>query len=79
MTNFDTKNKFIFTPNVVDIYDMKTNSRVVTGEVNNQSRLYTFYEFITPDYALLLSHDDESSRILHERFGQLNSEICNNL
>jgi hypothetical protein len=27
MTNFDTGMKFIFTPNVVDIYDMQTNSR----------------------------------------------------
>ena len=35
MTNSDTGNKFIFTPNSVDIYDMKTNSRVATGEVND--------------------------------------------
>jgi hypothetical protein len=42
MENYGTKNKFIFTPNSVDIYDMKTNSRVSTGEVNHQSRLYTF-------------------------------------
>jgi hypothetical protein len=56
----------------MDIYDMQTNSKVVTGEVNHQSRLYTFFEFIEPDYALLLTHDDESSRIWHERFGHLN-------
>jgi hypothetical protein len=46
MMNSDTGNKFIFTPNAVDIYDMQTNSRVATGEVNHQSRLYTFSEFI---------------------------------
>jgi transposase InsO family protein len=51
---------------------MQTNSRVATGEVNHQSRLYTFYEFIEPDYALLLTHVDESSRIWHERFRHLN-------
>jgi hypothetical protein len=51
---------------------MKTNSRVATGEVNHQSRLYTFSEFIEPDYALLLTHAYESSRIWHERFGHLN-------
>jgi hypothetical protein len=42
MKNYGTRNKFIFTPNVVDIYDMKTNSSFSTSEVNHQSRLYTF-------------------------------------
>jgi hypothetical protein len=51
---------------------MQTNSRVDTGEVNHQSRLYTFSEFIEPDSAVLLTHVDESSRIWHERFGNLN-------
>jgi hypothetical protein len=72
MTNFDTENKFIFTPNSVHIYDMQTNSRVATSEVNHQSRLYTFSEFIELDSPLLLTHADESSRIWNERFGNLN-------
>jgi hypothetical protein len=45
MMNSITGEKFIFTPNSMDIYDMQTNSRVATGEVNHQSGLYTFYEF----------------------------------
>jgi hypothetical protein len=72
MTNSGTRNKFIFTPNFVDIYDMQTNSRVATGEVNHQSRLYTFSESIEPNSALLLTHADESSSIWPERFGHLN-------
>jgi hypothetical protein len=72
MTNYGTRNKFIFTPNFIDIYDMQTNTKVVIGEVNHQSRLYTFSEFIEPDSSLLLTHVDESSRIWHERFGNLN-------
>jgi hypothetical protein len=72
MTNYGTGKKFIFTPNFVDIYDMQTNSRVATAEVNHQSRLYTFSKFIEPDSALLLTHVDESSRIWHERFVHLN-------
>jgi hypothetical protein len=72
MTNSSTRKKFVFTPNAVDIYDMQTNSKVGTSEVNHQSRLYTFSEFIEPDSALLLTHADESSRIWHERFGHLN-------
>jgi hypothetical protein len=72
MMNFGTGKKVIFTPNEVDIYDMQTNSRVATGEVNHQSRLYTFSEFIEPVSALLLTLCDESSRIWHVRFGHLN-------
>jgi hypothetical protein len=72
MKNFGTGNKVIFIPNCVDIYDMQTNSRVSTGEVNHQSRLYTFSEFIEPDFALLFTHADESSKIWHKQFGHLN-------
>jgi hypothetical protein len=63
--NSGTGTKFVFTPNSMDIYDMQTNSRVETGEVNHQSRLYTFSEFIELDSALLLTHVDESTRIWH--------------
>jgi hypothetical protein len=72
MKNSDTRNRVIFTPDAMDIYDMQTNSRVAIGEVNHQSRLYTFFEFIEPDSTLLLTHVDERSRIWHERFENLN-------
>jgi hypothetical protein len=67
-----TEKRVVFTPNYVDIYDMQTNSKVSYSEVNHQSILYTFSEFIEPDSALLLTHVDESSRIWHERFRNLN-------
>jgi hypothetical protein len=51
---------------------MKTNSMVSIGEVNHQSRLYIFFEFIEPDSALLLTHVEENSRIWHESFRNLN-------
>jgi hypothetical protein len=35
MRNSSTRKKFIFIPNVVDIYDMETNSKVAIGEVNH--------------------------------------------
>jgi hypothetical protein len=72
ITNYSTRKKVIFTPNAVDIYDMQTNSMVSTSEVNHQSRLYTFSEFIETDFSLLLTHADESSRIWNERFGNFN-------
>ena len=48
MMKYDTRKRFIFTHYVVDIYDMQTNSIVSTSEVNHQSRIYTFSEFIEP-------------------------------
>jgi hypothetical protein len=35
MTNSGIGKKFVFTPNDVDIYDMQTNSKVATSEVNH--------------------------------------------
>ena len=58
---------------------MKTSSRVSTGEVNHQSRLYTFSKFIEPDSALLLTHVDESSRIWHEISQNLNFRYMQHL
>ena len=72
MKNSGTRNKVVFKPNSMDIYNMQTNSRVSTSEVNHQSRLYTFSKFIEPDSTLLLTHANESSRIWNERFGHLN-------
>jgi hypothetical protein len=72
MTDYNIGKKVIFTPNVVEIYDMQINSRVATSVLNHQSRLYTFSKFIEPDFALLLTHVDESSRICHKRFRNLN-------
>jgi hypothetical protein len=79
MTNYNIGKKFIFTPNSVDIYDIQTNSRVATSEVNHQSRLYTFSKFIEPDSSLLLTHADESSRIWHKRFENLNFRYMQHL
>jgi hypothetical protein len=79
ITNSDTEKKVIFTPNFVDIYDMQTNSKVSTDEVNHQSRLYTFSEFIEPDSALLLTHANKSSSIWHRRFGHFNFRYMQHL
>jgi hypothetical protein len=49
------------------------NSKIVVGEVNHQSRLYTFSKFIAKfDYALLLTHTNDDIRLWHERFDHLN-------
>lgn len=61
-----------FTPNAVNIYDLHSSSKIATGEVNNEARLYTFFEFIESESSLLFTHADDSSRLWHERFGHLN-------
>ena len=72
MKNSGTIKRVIFTHDAVDIYDRKTNSKVATREENHQSRFYTFSEFIELDFASLLTHVDESSRIWHKKFRHLN-------
>jgi hypothetical protein len=49
MKKFNIGKRVIFTHDAPDIYDMKTNSRVTTGEVNHQSKLYTLYVLIFVD------------------------------
>ena len=72
ITHSGTRKRVEFTPDAVNIFDIQSNSKVAIGEVNHISRLYTFSEFIEPDYSLLLTHVDDSSRLSHERFGHLN-------
>jgi hypothetical protein len=72
ITHSGSGKKVQFTPNSMSIIDMQSNSKVVIGEVNHQSRLYIFYKFIEHDSSVLLTHVDNSSRLWHERFGHLN-------
>ena len=72
ITHSGTRKRVEFTPDAVNIFDIQSNSKFAIGEVNHRSRLYTFFEFIEPDFALLLTHADDSSRLWHERFGHLN-------
>ena len=63
ITHYCTKKRVEFTPNAMNIFDIQSNSKVSTSEVNHRSRIYTFSEFIEPDYSLLLTHVDDSSRL----------------
>ena len=73
MTHTGSGRKVEFTPDSVSIYDMQTNLKIASGKVNDQSRLYTFSDFVPQsDSILLLTHANEESRIWHERFEHLN-------
>jgi hypothetical protein len=60
-----------FTLESMSIFNMKSNSKVVVGEVNHQSQLYTFSNFLEPDSYLLLMHVDDNSILWKKRFGHL--------
>jgi hypothetical protein len=61
-----------FTLYSVTIYDMHDNYVIFVGEVNHQLCLYTFIKLIAKsDFALLLTHDDDTIRLWHEIFGLL--------
>jgi hypothetical protein len=51
---------------------MHDNSIIAIGEVDHKSWLYKFTNFFYHDSFLLLTHADESSRLWHEIFGDLN-------
>ena len=79
ITHFGTRKRVEFTPDAVNIFDIQSNSKVATGEVNHRSRLYTFSKFIELDSALLLTHADDSSKLWHEIFGHLNFRYIHQL
>jgi hypothetical protein len=52
---------------------MHDSSKIVVGEVNQRSQLYTFSKFIVKSKpALLPTHVNDDSRLWHVRFGHLN-------
>jgi hypothetical protein len=80
ITHSGTGKRVEFTPDSVTISDMHDNSMIVVGEVNHQSRLYTFSKFIAKsDYSLLLMHVDDTSRLWHEIFDHLNFKYMQQL
>ena len=72
ITHSSTRKRFEFTPDAVNIFNIQSNSKVATGEVNHRSKIYTFSEFIEPDSSLLLTHADDCSTLWNEIFGHLN-------
>ena len=59
---------------------MKTNLKFESGKVNDQSRLYTFSDFVPlSDFIFLLMHANEESRFWNERFGHLNSSYMHQI
>jgi hypothetical protein len=73
ITHSSSRKKVEFTSDSAIISDLSHGSKIVVGEVNHHSRLYTFSHFThKSDYIYLLTHANEESKLWHERFGHLN-------
>jgi hypothetical protein len=73
ITHSGSGKKVEFTPELNYYFVLSDGSKIVVGEVNHHSRLYTFSHFTHKyDYVSLLTHANEESRLWHERFGNLN-------
>jgi hypothetical protein len=64
--------KVEFTSDSVFLLETHDNSIIAIGEVDHTSRLYKFTKFVDHDSSLLLTHDEDGSRVWHAIFGHLN-------
>ena len=73
MTHIGSPNKFIFSPNEVEISDILNGKVLEKGVVDHTSKIYKFSHFLpySNPYALL-THANEERNIWHEIFGHLN-------
>jgi len=71
-THLGLGKKVDFTLDSMSIFDMQEKSKIYMREVNHQSQLYNFSNFIEPDSYVLLMHVEDSSILWHERFVHLN-------
>ena len=68
------------TLNSIILSDLSDGSKIVVGEVNYHSRLYTFSHFTHKyDYVYLTTRANEESRLWHERFGHMNFKYLDQL
>ena len=73
MTNTGEPKRVIFNPDFVEISEISTDQVVVVGYADHHERMYKFSNFLhTSSDQALQSHANEVSKLLHERFGDMN-------
>ena len=73
MTHNGEAKRVTFTLDIVDIAEISTNKMVDLGFVDHQSRMYKFSHFLPYSRGnALLTHANESSNLLNERFDHIN-------
>ena len=80
MTHTRSPNKFIFSPNEVEISEISNGKVIAKGFVDHISKVYKFSHFLpySNPYALL-NHANEASKLWHEIFGHLNYNYLSDL
>ena len=73
MTHIWSPNKFIFSPDDVEITEIANGKFIPKGVVDHTSKVYMFSHFLpySNPFALLI-HANEASKLWHEIFGHLN-------
>ena len=81
MTHTGSPKKVVFSCNEVEISDIVNGRVIAKGFVDTSSEVYKFSHFMpfSKPYAIV-THANEASKLLHERFGNLNykylSDLC---
>ncbi|GLJ18486.1 hypothetical protein SUGI_0328120 [Cryptomeria japonica] len=73
ITHYGNGKKVEFTPNSIVVKELDNDSLVAMGQVNDNSRLYSFSHFVpsSPSRAFF-THSNSESKLWHEWFGHLN-------
>ena len=73
MTHTASPKKFVLSPNAIEIYDIVNGRVIAKGILDHSSKFYRFSHFM-PLYnpSSLLNHDNEETKLWHEKFGHLN-------
>ena len=80
MTHTGVPKRVSFSPDYVQITELASEKLVAKGSANHHEKAYDFSHFVEDAKSIgLLSHGNEVSRILHERFGHLNFKYLHQL
>ena len=80
MTHTGSPNKFIFSPNEVEITEISNGKVIEKGVVDHTSKVYKFSHFLPySNPSACLIHANEVRNIWHEIFGHLNYKYISNL
>ena len=73
ITHIGLSKQVEFTPDLVEIHELHSDSAVAIGRADHQSQLYLFSHFFpNPPLTFFLTHSNDMSKLWHERFGHLN-------
>ena len=80
MTHTGSPKRVLFEPDTIDISYISSRKMIAKGVANHASKAYEFSHFFPYSHqSSLLTHDNETIRLRHERFGHLNFKYLQQL